>query len=98
MNDQESRLLDSPTTYVAVYIGLMALLGLTVLVAAVDLGTLNLVIALLIAAAKAVLIVLFFMHVRHANTIVRLFAGVGFVWLLILLLLTLGDYANRPLT
>ena len=45
----------------------MALLVLTVGAAYVDLGPLNLLVALAIAAAKAVLIVLIFMHVRYST-------------------------------
>ena len=46
----------------AVFTGLLLLTGLTVAVAQVDLGNLNLYLALGIAAAKASLVVLFFMH------------------------------------
>jgi cytochrome c oxidase subunit 4 len=45
-----------------VFGGLLALTGLTVAVAHVDLGNLNLYFALAIAVAKASLVVLFFMH------------------------------------
>ncbi len=46
----------------AVFGALLALTGLTVAVASVDLGNLNLYLALGIAAVKASLVVLFFMH------------------------------------
>jgi len=46
----------------AVFASLIALTGLTVAVAHVDLGNLNLYFALAIAAVKASLVVLFFMH------------------------------------
>jgi cytochrome c oxidase subunit 4 len=46
----------------AVFGALLMLTGLTVAVAQVDLGNLNLYLALAIAAAKASLVVLFFMH------------------------------------
>ena len=46
----------------AVFTALIALTGLTVLVAYIDLGNMNLYIALGIAAIKASLVVLFFMH------------------------------------
>jgi cytochrome c oxidase subunit IV len=46
----------------AVFAALVALTGLTVTVAHIDLGNLNLYLALAIAAVKASLVVLFFMH------------------------------------
>ncbi len=46
----------------AVFAALIALTGLTVVVAQIDLGNMNLYIALAIAAVKASLVVLFFMH------------------------------------
>jgi cytochrome c oxidase subunit 4 len=46
----------------AVFAALIALTGLTVTAAQIDLGNLNLYIALGIAALKASLVVLFFMH------------------------------------
>ena len=95
MSEQE-RPLPSARPYVLPYVGLLGLLALTLLAATLDLGVANLIIALLIAAAKAILIVLFFMHLRHTSAIVRLFAGLGFMWLLFLIILTLMDYANRP--
>jgi cytochrome c oxidase subunit IV len=46
----------------AVFIALLLLTGLTVAAAQVDLGNLNLYVALAIATLKASLVVLFFMH------------------------------------
>jgi cytochrome c oxidase subunit 4 len=46
----------------AVFAALIALTGLTVTAAQIDLGNLNLYIALAIAALKASLVVMFFMH------------------------------------
>ena len=82
-------------TYVTIYIALMILLVATVGVAFIDLGPLNLLVALAIAVTKAVLIVLFFMHIRYASGLSRLFAGIGFFWLLILFSQTLADYFTR---
>ena len=48
-----------------------------------------------IAAAKATLIVLFFMHVRYGSPLVRLFAMSGFVWLIILFAFVAADVLTR---
>ncbi len=52
-------------------------------------------IILLLAAAQAVLVILFFMHVRSGPELIWLFAGGGFLWSAILLVLVLTDYASR---
>jgi cytochrome c oxidase subunit 4 len=70
-------------------------MAVTVGAAQVHLGWLNTPIALVIALVKATLIVLFFMHVRYASPLVRIFAAGGFVWLVILFALTFSDYFTR---
>lgn len=85
----------SRRTYLLVYLSLLVLLAATVGAAFFDAGWLNPVIALTIAATKAVLVILFFMHVRASSAIVRIFALLGFFWLGILIFLTMGDYLTR---
>ena len=84
-----------PRLYLVVFLVLVALTALTVLIASVDLGPLNTPVALLIAAVKATLVVLFFMHLKDAPGILWLAAGAGFFWLGILVLLTMSDVATR---
>jgi cytochrome c oxidase subunit IV len=79
----------------AVFLGLILLTALTVSVSFADLGPWNDFLALAIAGAKALLVVLFFMHARRAEPLVWIFAGVGLLWLLILLTLTLADFDTR---
>jgi cytochrome c oxidase subunit 4 len=83
-------------TYFFVYVALMLLLAATIGAAFVDLGPLNWLIAVSIAMVKAVLVILFFMHVRASSQIVRIFVIAGFFWLAILVGLTLTDYLTRP--
>lgn len=85
----------SQKSYVVVYGTLMLLLLLTVCAAYVDLGWFNFAVSMAIAAAKAVLVVLIFMHVRHNEPLVRIFAAAAFLWLAILITLSLGDYFSR---
>lgn len=77
------------------FAALMILLVLTLAAAHVNLGELNLLIAVTIAVIKAVLIVLFFMHLRWSTPLVRVFAGASLFWLGILFVLTLSDYFSR---
>jgi cytochrome c oxidase subunit 4 len=81
--------------YYVVSAALAVLLVVTVAASYVNLGPFNVVVAIGIATAKAVLIVLYFMHVRYSPPLVRLAAVAGFVWLGILLVLLLADYAAR---
>ena len=83
------------STYYIVSVLLAVLLVLTVAAAKVDFGAWNVPIALAIAFAKAILIVLFFMHVRYGSPLVRLFAAGGFFWLLIMLAFILADVQAR---
>jgi cytochrome c oxidase subunit 4 len=80
--------------YWAVYLALMVFLGLTYGASLIDLGPFNIVVALIIAIIKTVLVVLFFMHVKYSSKLTWLWAGLGFVWLL-LMFGTMGDYVTR---
>jgi cytochrome c oxidase subunit IV len=82
-------------TYLLTFAALVVLLGATVGVAYIDLGPLNPLLALLIASIKALLVVLFFMHVRGSSPLTKLFVVMGLLWLVILFGLTLADYLTR---
>ena len=81
--------------YLAVFAALMLLLVVTVAVAYVPLGRANVFVALFIAFVKAMLVIAYFMHARYTGPMIRLIAGGSFVWLAILLGLTLSDYESR---
>ena len=81
--------------YYAVFAALMVGTALTVLVAFYDLGPLNNVLMLGIAMTKALLVILFFMHVRWGTRLTWVVAASGFFWLLILFGLTMQDYLTR---
>jgi cytochrome c oxidase subunit 4 len=81
--------------YYAVFGTLMALTGITVAVAYVDLGALNVVAAVAIACFKALIVVLYFMHVKFSTRLIKLTVIAGLYWMGILLALTLSDYLTR---
>jgi cytochrome c oxidase subunit 4 len=85
----------SPGTYSVIIITLLILTGATVAAAYVNLGRLNIVVALAIATVKATLVVLFFMHAKYSPKRTKLVIFAGIFWLLILLFMTLSDYASR---
>jgi cytochrome c oxidase subunit 4 len=78
-----------------VFAALLALLLLTIGAAYLDMGSVNTVVALAIAVCKAVLIMLYFMHLRFANRLTWVFAGAAFLWLAILIALSMSDYLTR---
>ena len=82
-------------TYVLVWASLLVLLFATWGFAIVDLRPFNAIIAMTIALAKMLLIILFFMHVRYSSRLTWLFAAAGFLWLAIMIFLTLNDYLTR---
>ena len=85
-----------PRVLLFTWLGLLALLGLTLILAYQPLGAFNTAAALAIAAAKALLIAAVFMELRERNGLVLAFAGAGFFWLAIMLWLALSDYLTRP--
>jgi len=85
----------SKKTYFAIFGALLALTYLTVAVARIDLGPFNTIVALSIAVSKAVLVVLFFMHVRYSTRLTKLVVVGGFVWLALLIGFTMADVATR---
>ena len=85
------------TIYYAIFGILMVLTGVTVGVAYIDLGRWNTVVALAIAGFKAMIVVLYFMHVKYSTRLVKLTVIAGLYWMVILFALTLGDYLTRAL-
>jgi len=92
---QHSEHISSSSLYVAIWAVLMALTLTTVLVAFVDLGPFNIVLALVIASIKGTLVVLFFMHLRESSKMTMIVAVASVFWLFILLSLTMTDYLSR---
>ena len=82
-------------TYVLVCAALLVLTVLTYAARFFNLGPMNTLAALAIAAAKATLIILFFMHARFSTGILRIVMVGGLLWLGILVLGTLDDYISR---
>jgi cytochrome c oxidase subunit 4 len=90
--------LTSVKTFVAIWITLLVLTGVTVGVAQLNLGALSVAVALIIAVIKASLVALFFMEIRYSHKMTQVVLVGGVVWLLILLLLSMTDYASRAWT
>ncbi len=88
----------SPVIYLLIWIALLIGTGLTVWAAFQEFGIFNPIIALVIATCKAILVVLFFMHVKYSGRLTILTILSGLFFLAILLTLTMSDYLSRAWT
>jgi cytochrome c oxidase subunit IV len=88
------------TAYFVVFGVLMVLTIITVAVSRVDFGnhTYNTLIAMAIAVAKAVVVILWFMHVIHSPRLTWIVVIASFLWLGVLFVLTFSDYWTRGLS
>ena len=95
MSENSQHHIVSPWTYAAILGALLIGTVVTVLAAKIDLGPMNIVLALLIATIKMTLVILFFMHGKYSPRRTQLVIISGFFWLAIMLGLTLTDYTTR---
>jgi cytochrome c oxidase subunit IV len=82
-------------TYFLVFLALMVGTAITVWVARIHLGWLNLPVALAIATTKAMLVILFFMHLKDHSKLIKVTFGAAFFFFAILVAHTLSDYLSR---
>ena len=83
-------------TYFAVWASLLVGTALTYYAAKLDLGVFNAAVALIIATTKALLVALFFMHLKGASEkLLKLVVISTVFFLFILLALSMADYGTR---
>ena len=85
----------TPFQYMLVFGTLLLFTGITVGAAYIELGVLNPIVALGIASFKAVVVILFFMHVKYQSRLIKMTVGAGFFTFLVLITMTLSDYISR---
>ena len=85
----------SAAIYVKTLIALLILTIITVGASYIDFGSGNVVIALFIATIKAVLVSLFFMHLRWDKPVYGIVAMAGFLFLGIFLMFDFIDFGSR---
>jgi len=88
---------DDPSVYLKTLIILLILTAITVGAAGIQFGSssANVVIALTIASIKAILVALFFMHLKHDRPVNSIIAIAGFIFLGIFLMFDLLDFGTR---
>lgn len=93
-NHQEHHILSIKTA--SIILGLLLTLTIvTVVVSRIDLGFLNVAVALALATTKSLLVITFFMHMKYEN---RFFKGIVFLCFLLLAIfigMTFFDLAYR---
>ena len=82
-------------TYLKVFAALMVLTVLTVITAQVDLGSFNIILAMLIATIKSTLVLLFFMHLYYDNKTNLMFFLGSILFLIIFISFTYFDIGYR---
>ena len=85
----------TPLQYSYVYGGLIIGTIITVLAADINLGVFNPIVALGIASTKAVVVILFFMHVKYQSHLIKVTVAAGFFTFLVLVTMSLVDYMSR---
>ena len=85
----------SPLEYAYVFGTLILFTGITVGAAYINLGPFNPIIALGIASFKAVVVILFFMHVKYQSKLIKMTVGAGFFTFFVLVMMTMSDYISR---
>lgn len=80
---------------VLVWLALLALLAATIGASFLPLGPLLPLVSYGIAAAKAGLVLWFFMEMRSEGGLARLAAVAGFAWLAFLMIMLVADFATR---
>ncbi len=78
-----------------IFIALIVLLLATVAGAYLPLGFLHFPVAMAIATAKAVLIVLYFMHLKYSHRLTAVICAWSVLWLGVMVAMTLNDYLSR---
>jgi cytochrome c oxidase subunit IV len=81
--------------YFTIFFFLLFFTGVTVWVAKIDLGRWNTIVALAVAVTKALLVALWFMHIKYSKRLTQIVVASGLFWLVIMVALTLFDYSTR---
>lgn len=91
---------DSPhiipySTYIVVLVALLVMTGLSVAVTQIELGTLTVTAALILASLKSLLVLLIFMHLKFDKKIYALMVAGIFLLITTVMIITFLDYLYR---
>jgi cytochrome c oxidase subunit 4 len=95
MSDHSEHHIVPKRVYYLVFLTLIVMTWVTAFVSTVDLGRLNVFVALSIAIFKASLVILFFMHVKYGARLTKFIVLAGLYWLILLLFIAMVDLWTR---
>jgi cytochrome c oxidase subunit 4 len=95
MSDHNEHHIVPRRVYYLVFITLIVMTWVTAFVSTIDLGRMNVFVALSIAIFKASLVILFFMHVKYGTKLTKMIVLAGLYWLLLLLFIAMADLWTR---
>src|SRR5580658_5096736 len=95
MSDHSEQHIVPVRVYVLVFITLIVMTWVTAIVSTIDMGRLNVFVALSIAIFKASLVILFFMHVKYGTRLTKMIVLAGLYWLILLLFIVMMDLWTR---
>jgi cytochrome c oxidase subunit 4 len=93
--EQEHQHITSYRTYATVLAVLLFLTALTVYVTWFDFEALTIVVAMSIACVKVIIVISYFMHVKHDKLVFKLMIGMVFLLILVIFLILFSDYLFR---
>jgi cytochrome c oxidase subunit 4 len=85
----------SPKVYGVIFGALLLGTAITVAASYANFGVFNAIVALGIACTKAVLVILFFMHVKYSSRLTKLTVAAGFFTFIVLITMSMTDYISR---
>jgi caa(3)-type oxidase subunit IV len=83
------------SVYLAVATALLTLTVVTVWVAQYDLGAMNLLVAMLVAAVKGTLVAMFFMHLKYTSRLYSIVIATAVMMLAVFVVFVMFDTMNR---
>jgi cytochrome c oxidase subunit IV len=93
--EQHHNHISSYKSHFIVLLVLLILTGITVGVTSLNLGRFDTIIALLIAATKATIVLLWFMHLKFDNKLYGILTALVFVLFILIIIFTFFDYSYR---
>ncbi|WP_430810374.1 MULTISPECIES: cytochrome C oxidase subunit IV family protein [unclassified Carboxylicivirga] len=95
MDKQDNNHIIPYKLYLTVLAGLITMTIVSVGVTKIDLGNLSVFVAILLASSKSALVLVFFMHLKFDNTLLKILVTSVFILVALVLFITFLDYNYR---
>ena len=81
--------------YILIWLGLLILTGLTVTMAGIHFGGINVFLVLLVAGIKSILVLNYFMHLKYEKPLFRIMVFIAVISLVVFIVLLFFDVFFR---